>query len=691
MMSSITWSICTLSVTFIACGSDATPPPIDATPADLFELVSLAGDISGPGNLDGTGASAHFHSPSSVAIDSTGNLYVADESNHTIRRVSAGGIVTTYAGTAGVSGSTDGTGAAARFLLPSGVAIDGADNIYVADRNNHTIRKITAAGAVTTLAGTPGVSGSTDGTGAAARFNGPGGLTVDGAGNVYVADWVNYIIRKVTAAGVVTTLAGTAGVRGSADGTGAAASFNNPVGVAVDSAGNVYVADGLGHTIRKITAAGVVTTLAGTVNTPGSTDGPAATALFRTPHGMAVDSAGNVYVSERSNHTIRKITAAGTVTTLAGKALTCGNIDSTGPAARFCLPSGIDVDSAGNLYVGDASNSSIRKITAAGVVTTLAGSTGYGSADGTGPAARFGGDTGVAVDSTGNIYVADQSNSTIRKITDVGVVTTLAGTAGVMGSADGAGGVARFYYPARVAVDSAGNLYAADRFNHTIRKITATGLVTTLAGTAGQFGRTDGTGVAARFYDPASVAVDSAGNVYVADSNNHLIRKITDAGVVTTLAGTARVSGSNGGMGAVARFNRPTGVAVDSAGNVYVADTDNSIIRKVTAAGFVTTLAGTAGVSGSADGTGAAARFNRPASVVVDLAGDVYVADRFNSIIRKITAAGVTTTVAGRAGVTGIVLGPTPGLAFPSSLAIIGDSIVITDTAAILLLRHGAR
>jgi sugar lactone lactonase YvrE len=670
-------SLCLVVLTAASCGfprlselvdggggaEDGAPPP--------FGLELLAGDIGGPGNADGTGATARFYEPTGVAVDSAGNVYVGDQKNHTIRKVTAAGVVMTLAGTAGMAGSADGTGTAARFLAPSGVAVDSAGNVYVADQSNHTIRKVTAAGVVTTLAGTAGMLGSADGTGAAARFRGPIDVAVDSAGNVYVADVGNEIIRKVTAAGVVTTLAGTAGMLGSADGTGAAARFDGPDGVAVDSAGNVYVADRGNSTIRKVTAAGVVTTLA---------DDTGAAASFTLPFDVAVDSAGNIYVSDYK--TIRKVTSAGVVTTLAGAAGMVG----------FGSLAGVAVDSAGNVYVADFGNNIICKVTAAGVMTTLAGAAGaFGSTDGTGAAARFSGPFGVAIDSTGNVYVADQGNSTIRKVTTAGVVTTLAGTAGTVGSADGTGSAARFGGPISVAVDSTGNVYVADRGNSTIRKVTTAGVVTTLAGTAGAFGSADGTGADARFSGPIDVAVDSAGNVYVADSNNFTIRKVTPAGVVTTLAGTAGMTGSADGTGADARFSSPTGVAVDSAGNVYVADYFSHTIRKVTAAGVVTTLAGTAGAVGSADGTGVAARFSGPIGVAVDSAGNVYVADQNNSTIRKVTPTGITTTVAGTAGMAGILLGATPRFALPRSLAIVGDSIVVSDTNAILLLRHGAQ
>jgi sugar lactone lactonase YvrE len=632
--------------------------------------------MRGAGSVDGTGAAASFNHPEGIAIDGAGNVYVADAQNGTIRKITPAGVVTTLAGSASVEGSIDGTGAAARFSYPAGVATDSAGNVYVADTGNHTIRKITPAGMVTTLAGTVGVRGSTDGTGAAASFDGPLGVATDSAGNVYVADSYNNTIRKITPAGVVTTLAGTAGVRGSADGTGAAASFAYPTGVATDSAGNVYVADVGNSTIRKITPARVVTTLAGTAGLTGSTDGTGAAARFGSPIGVAIDSAGNVYVADH-NSTIRKITPAGVVTTLAGTAGAQGSTDGTGAAARFRIPGGVAVDSAGNVHVADTANNTIRKITRAGAVTTLAGTAGVeGSIDGTRAAARFDRPTGVAADGAGNVYVADNDNSTIRKITPAGSVTTLAGAAGLTGSTDGSGAAARFDSPNGIATDSAGNIYVSEWGNNTIRKITPAGMVTTLAGTAGARGSTDGTGAAARFNLLRGVAVDSAGNVYVADGET--IRKITPAGVVTTLAGTAGVHGSTDGTGAAARFNPANGVATDSASNIYVSEWGNNTIRKITPAGMVTTLAGTAGVEGSTDGTGAAARFKLPIALATDSAGNVYVADWGNSTIRKITPAGTVSTVVGVAGQASFEPGALPGrIAFPLGVAVSGTSLYI--------------
>jgi len=319
--------------------------------------------------------------------------------------------VSTFAGS-GTAGFADGTGTAALFNTPSGVALDASGNVYVADRENNRIRKITPAGVVTTLAGS-GTFGFADGAGATAQFRTPNGVAVDASGNVYVADVNNHRIRKITPAGVVSTFAGS-GERGSANGTGTAAQFDYPRDVATDASGNVYVADIYCGLIRKITPAGVVSTLAGS-GTSGFADGAGTAAQFNNPLGVAIDASGNVYVGDYSNHRIRKITPAGVVTTFAGSG-TAGFANGTGTTAQFNNPVGITLDASGNVYVADGGNHRIRKITPAGVVTTFAGSGTAGFADGAGTTAQFSNPSGVALDASGNVYVADRTNHRIRKI-----------------------------------------------------------------------------------------------------------------------------------------------------------------------------------------------------------------------------------------------------------------------------------
>jgi hypothetical protein len=327
---------------------------------------------------------------------------------------------------------------------------------------------------VTTVAGQAGVPGSADGTGSVARFNGNNGISETGPwGNMYVADTGNHTIRRITPAGVVTTLAGLAGVPGSLDGTGAAARFNSPQGLCTDSLGNHFIADSGNNTIRKITPAGVVTTLAGLAGASGSADGTGNLARFNSPVDVGVDGFDNVYVADTQNDTIRKVTQAGVVTTLAGLALNQGSADGTGAAARFNRPYGIGVSPAGLIFVPDTENHTIRQVTPAGVVTTLAGlPTVSGSADGTGAAARFFEPTDVVPNGAGNLFVVDQTNQTIRKIAPGNIVTTIAGAVGITGSTDGPGLAARFSTPATIGIDAAGNLYVADYGNDTVRKLT---------------------------------------------------------------------------------------------------------------------------------------------------------------------------------------------------------------------------
>lgn len=298
------------------------------------------------------------------------------------------------------------------------------------------------------------------------------------------------------------------------------------------------------------------------------------------------------------------------------------------------------------LYVTNSDNHTVQVVDlATNAVTTLAGlANTTGTADGTGSVARFNSPYGIALSGT-DFYVADTYNQTIRKLTTSGVVSTLAGSAGTSGSLDGTSAAANFYIPKSLVGDGGTNLYVADSYNHTIRKVViSTGVVSTIAGYGGTPGTTDGTGTAAKFYTPFGITYDGT-DLYVTDTANQTVRKVSTAGVVTTWAGVAGTAGSTNDTGTAAKFNYPTGIVNDGT-NLYVADSENHVIRQIViATKVVTTLAGTAGASGSTDGTGAAARFNRPIGLTIDSAGNMYVVDQNYTKIRKVTSAGVVTTL----------------------------------------------
>lgn len=662
-----------LGIVSAACsrpGESETVPTCMNAPSEAGSKVHstlshVAGGIGGPGYVDAPGASARFFGPSRVAADNAGNLFVADQSNHVIRKIELNtGAVTTIAGLAGMPGGGDGVGTAARFYYPSGLAVDTAGNLYVGDSGNARLCKIVlSTGAVTTIAGSSAASGSADGVGPAARFRSLSGLSLDGAGNLYVADAGNSTIRQVVlSTAMVTTLAGTATQSGSTDAIGALAQFDRPTDVAVDGTGNLFVADNGNNTIRKIVlSTAAVTTLAGTAAATGSTDGTGPAARFEGPSGLAVDAAGNVYVGDLFNDTIRKIViSTGAVTTLAGAAHMnfngrIGTADGAGIAARFYQPAGLAVDGAGVLFVADSGNNTVRKIEiGTSLVSTVAGAPRQtGSADGIGAAAQFFRPRGVAADGAGNLFIADFANETIRKIQlGTNTVTTVAGLAGDHAYVDGIGAAARFAWPTGIAADGAGKLFVAD-FN-AIRQIElSSGAVTTVI-----------TYFDGALYYPEGLAADRMGNLFVADTGTDSIRRIVlGTGAISTIAGLESTAGSEDGVGSAARFASPTGLALDSAGNLYVADSGNHTIRKIElGTGSVTTIAGVARSTGTDDGTGIVARFNVPTAVALDGAGNLLVADRKNQRIRKIElATSCVTTLAGGANPGGLQLGPLPG------------------------------
>jgi sugar lactone lactonase YvrE len=599
-------------------------------------LTLLAGSgTTGFSGDNGPATAAQLNAPGGLAVDSTGNLYIADTMNNRIREVS-GGVITTVAG-AGAQGFGGDGGQAISALLsnPGGVAVDSAGNLYIADTLNHRIRKVSSTGVITTVGG-GGTSTGDNVAAIRAQLGSSFGIAVDATGTLYIADTDTSRIRKVSA-GLIATVAGN-GTQGFSGDNGPAigAKLALPSGVAVDSNGNLYIADTGNNRIREVSN-GVITTVAGGRASLGD-NGPATSAQINSPTGVAVDSAENLYIADFGDSRIRKVSNA-IITTVAGNATPGFSGDKGGAtSAQLSNPYGLALDPSGNLYIADSSNNVVRKVSN-GVIAIVAGNGTQGFSGDNGPAtsAQLASPAGIAIDSAGNLYIADSLNNLVRKVSN-GVITTVAGngTPG-FGGDGGPATSAQLYAPSGIAVDLAGNLYIADSANNRIREVSA-GTIATVAGigTPG-FSGDNGPATGAQLYAPSGIALDAAGNLYIADTYNAAIREVSK-GVITTVAGTGTPGfGGDSGLAPNAQLNNPYGLAVDSAGNLYVADTGGQRIRKVSG-GMIASVAGsgTPGFSGDG-GPATSAQLDNPHGLAVDTAGRVYVADFDNNRVRLLT------------------------------------------------------
>ncbi len=690
-----------LALALVACGGGGSGSSSPAAPGSP-SMSLLAGALGGPGWVDAMGTQARFDRPSKAVADAAGVLYVADTSNHVIRKVLPTGQVITISGKAGERGRVDGPASTARFDSPIGLALDGSGDLFITELGNYAVRRMDPSGAVSTYAGNMAESATADGSASVARFKGPRDLVFDASGNLYVSDRDSHNIRKITPRGLVSTFAGaTDGSSGSTDGLGTAARLNAPHGLAystmlktVGDSGRIFVADTLNHTLRMIDADGNVATLAGQAGSPGKADGQGSNARFNGPQGIAVDAQGLVYVADSDSHTLRAVKGT-SVTTVAGLALQADYVEGPGGTARFSHPVFLSWVSGRGLVIADELNHAIRLLQysdAGFTASTLAGSgVRTGLQDGAGDQARFNTPWDVAGLPGGGGFVVDTNNHTLRMVTAGGTVSTLAGAPGLSGSDDGAGSSARFAFPIALVIEGKQSAVIVDLGNNALRRVyPEDGAVITLAGSASGPGSQDGQGSAARFRTPRGIARDGAGNLYVADMGNHTIRKVTATGAVTTLAGLAGKPGATNGSGPAARFHYPSAVALDGQGNVYVADSGNHLIRKITPAGEVTTLAGKAETTGYVNGRGGDARFNEPARIIFDGQDALIVADKHNQALRKVKLDGTTTTLAGQPGPTGVVLGASPRFSAPTGLTLLPEdpkTLFVTDTEEHAILK----
>ena len=640
---------------------------LKVAPNGIISIV--AGNGLSRGGGDGgpaTGASLAY--PVGLALDSSGNLYIADDYNSNVRKVDTNGIITTVAGDGGQGGFAGDGGPATKALLanPAGIAVDKSGNLYIADRGNDRIRKVTADGIISTIAGgsTSGFHGD-GGPAVDATFTLPTSIAVDSSGNLFIADTNNAAIRRISPSGIITTVAGNGQWGFTGDNAQATkAQLAGPQGVAVDASGNLYIADTLNQRIRRVDPSGVITTIAGTGAAGFSGDGSAATAAsFSTPIAVAVDASGAIYVADLDNNRIRRFTVNGTMATFAGTTTSAGD---GGPStqARLNTPWSIAVDSTGNLFIADRVDNRVRKVTPSGTITTVAGTgqTGYSGDGGPGTSAVLSTPNAVAVDTGGNVYIADASNNRIRRVdASTGKITTVAGTGACCYAGTGTGGdggaatAATLYYPTAVAVDGAGNVYFVDMVQantipaaHAVRRVTPDGKINTWAGGSTVPGYTGDGGppLKAQFGANINIAAAPDGSLYIVDTNNNRVRKVDPAGTtVNTVAGNGDTTASgNGGTATSAGVPAPWSVVADATGNFYIGNIP--LVRKVSSSGIIGPYAGNSQYSFSGDGGPAtSAALTGPSALALDSGNNLYMADSGNRRIR-IVQPGVSPVIA---------------------------------------------
>lgn len=639
--------------------------------------IDLSGNIStlagnGTAGFSGDGGpatSASLDNPISVAVDAAGNVYVSDNNNNRIRKIDNAGIITTFLGSSVHSYSGDGGPASAATInIPGFITLDASGNLYIADGGNNRIRKVNSSGVISTVAGngTSGFSGD-GGPATSAQLYVPSGVAVDATGNLYISDCYNYRIRKVDLSGNISTVVGNGTSVYSGDGGPAtAASINLTQCVTVDGTGNIYIADDLSKRVRKVSTSGTITTIVGNGFFGYNGDGISATsASLWNPIATAVDAAGNIFITDPGSGRIRKVNSASIISTIAGTIF----LGDGGPAtsAALHLPKDICFDAAGNVYISEIGQHRIRKVSPGGIITTFAGngSLGFSGDGGAATSAQLNGPTGLAADADGNIYVADVSNGRIRKINNSGTISTIAGD-GLPTFTLGEGGPAlnatvNTHY---IDIDGFGNIYLTDASTlPRVRKINTSGVITTIGGTGTSgYSGDGGLATSAQLGSLEGISVDIAGNVFVSDYVHNVVRKINSSGIISTVAGNGSSTYSgDGGPATSAGFKMLMTACPAHGGNLIICDYQDRRIRLVNNSGIITTIAGngTSGYSGDG-GSATSAQLGGPVIAKSDPAGNLYIVDYTNNVVRKVTGLPYPVNIDQPKRISGTIVAPNP-------------------------------
>ena len=614
------------------------------TPQTAYRITTVAGSSSiGDG---GPATAAQVGNIQGIAVDRSGNVYLSDTDHGLVRKIDTKGIITTIAGNGSAGyGGDGGPATSAALNLPYGVAVDLAGNVYIADLGNQRVRRIAPNGTITTVAGT-GVKGSLGDGGLAenAQLMSPRNVAVDAAGNLYISEFEGHRVRLVSPSGKISTVAGTgiAGFRGDG-GLATTAQISYPAGLSVDRSGDIYLADSGNQRIRKIIPGGIISTVVG--GTPSM--------VLLTPVGVAVDNYGDIYVADSSD-VIHEATFAGGWVAIAGNG-SPGFTGDGGPAAKAQLTAARDlaIDTSGDLFIADGIR--IREINQQGMIETVAGD-GFLHSVGDGGAATqaiLNQPMSAALDRFGNLYIADSGTERVRVVAPSGIISTLAGTgiAGYNGDQIPAA-TANLYSPMDMSTDVYGDIYIADTYNHRIREVGSGGTISTFAGTGTGGEGQDGLPPSqTQLRGPRGVCIGLNGVIYIVDTSNHRVVSVPPNGNASVIAGNGTAGlGGDGGPARLAELNQPSACALDSAGDLFIADTLNHRIAKVDTSGVIATVAGTGTAGSSADGvTAIAAALDSPLGVTVDDNGDIFIADTGNNLIRRVTADGTIHTIAGNA------------------------------------------
>ncbi len=631
----------------------------------------------------GPAAEAQLSRPNAIAVDGEGNVYIAEYGTHQVRKIDVGGTITGFAGN-GVKGNGGDGGPAsdAQLDFVNGLTVDAAGNIYLADMNQARVRKVDPSGMIATVAGTGMGGWSGDGGPATeARISTPAGIAVDAEGNLFVTEYWPGRIRKVGPDGIITTIAGTSKQESSGDmGLATRAGLDRPSAIAVGPVGNLFITEAFGHKIRILRPVAQRSAFTLTLGSSGDEvlltvaengvvrmgdrpllNGFEVTARDGTEYSISQTPAGVIVatylperfvaVDDRGGNPIPLSVGApdgAFIIDVIGGTGHRGFGGDGGPATKavFRTPDGVAVDAAGNVYVVDRNNNRVRRIDASGAVSTIAGTGRQGTSGDGGPAteAQLFNPSAIALDADGNIYVASSLGHCVRKIDGAGAITTIAGTGAQGSSGDGGPAIeAQLDRPNAIAVDAERNVYVAEHGSHRVRKIDAAGVITGFAGTGVKGNGGDGGPAREAQLDFVNgLAVDAAGNVYLTDMNQARVRRVDPAGTIDTVVGTGTSGWSgDGGPATQARIATPAGVAVDSAGNLFVTEYWAGRIRKVGPDGIITTIAGTGRQESTGDmGLAVEASLDRPSAIAVDSAGNLFVTEAFANRVRKLRPTG---------------------------------------------------